>query len=166
MDRICMGQKCLHQRKGEFLYWIEDIWDDEGRNSKEKDRHVKNHERKSNVDMRLGEEIEGWERRFLSKVTPSSLPVKQMYLQRRWKLRLESNWSLGLVPKQIASVLVGFRTRPLWMKQLWREETHHWRLQRLLDKDEEEKKTKSCKSSAFYCWLTPWEDTIEAIGET
>jgi len=28
------------------------------------------------------------------------------------------NLSRGLVPKQIASVLVGFRTRPLWMNQL------------------------------------------------
>jgi len=55
------------------------------------------------------------------------------------------------VPKQIASVLVGFRTRPLWMNQLWREETHHWRLQRLLDKDDGERKTKSCVSSAYCC---------------
>jgi len=41
------------------------------------------------------------------KVTPSSLEV-------RW----ESDWSSGLVPKQIASVLVRFRARSLWMNQL------------------------------------------------
>jgi len=65
------------------------------------------------------------------------------------EVRLESDWSRGLVPKEIASVLVGFRTRPLWMNQLWKEETYRWRLQRLLDKDERERKTKSKPGSFF-----------------
>jgi len=30
------------------------------------------------------------------------------------EVRLDSDWSRGLVPKQIASVLNGFKTRPLW----------------------------------------------------
>ena len=34
------------------------------------------------------------------------------------EVKLLSNLSRGLVPKQIASVLVGFRTRPLWRNQL------------------------------------------------
>jgi len=34
------------------------------------------------------------------------------------EVRLLSDLSRGLVPKQIASVLVGFRTRPLWRNQL------------------------------------------------
>jgi len=34
------------------------------------------------------------------------------------EVRLLSDLSRGLVPKQIASVLVGLRTRPLWRKQL------------------------------------------------
>jgi len=37
-------------------------------------------------------------------------------------MRLES--SAGA--KAIASVLVWFRTRPLWRNQRWREETHRW----------------------------------------
>jgi len=53
----------------------------------------------------------------------------------------------GLVPKHIASVLVGFGTRPLWMNQLWRKGTHM--LQRLLDKYVGKRKTKSCVSSAI-----------------
>jgi len=38
------------------------------------------------------------------------------------EVRLESDWSRGLVPKQITSALVGFRTIPLWMNQLLRED--------------------------------------------
>jgi len=34
------------------------------------------------------------------------------------EVRLLSDLSRGLVPKQITSVLVGFRTRPLWRNQL------------------------------------------------
>jgi len=34
------------------------------------------------------------------------------------EVRLESDWSCGLVPKQIVSVLAGFTNRPLWMNQL------------------------------------------------
>jgi len=34
------------------------------------------------------------------------------------EVKLLSDLSRGLVPKQIASVLVGFRTRPLWRNQL------------------------------------------------
>jgi len=34
------------------------------------------------------------------------------------KVRLLSDLSRRLVPKQIASVFVGFRTRPLWRNQL------------------------------------------------
>jgi len=37
------------------------------------------------------------------------------------------------------------------MKQLGREETHHWRLQRLLDKDAGRRKIKSCVPSAYCC---------------
>jgi len=51
------------------------------------------------------------------------------------EFRLESDCSRGLLPKKIASVSVGYRTRLLWINQLRREETHRWRLQRLLDKD-------------------------------
>jgi len=82
------------------------------------------------------------------------------------EVRLENDWIPGLVPKQIASVLVGFKTRPLWRNQLWREETHHWRLQRLLDKVAGERTTKSRVFSAYYYGWTPWGDKIEAIGET
>jgi len=54
--------------------------------------------------------------RCLSKVTPSSLtqstsetdvPATSM------EVRLESDWSCEMVPKQIASVYVGFKTIPL-----------------------------------------------------
>jgi len=66
-------------------------------------------------------------------------------------VRLLSDLSRGLVLKQIASVFVGFRTRPLWMNQLQGEETHRWRLQRLLERDAGEMKRKICVSSAYCC---------------
>jgi len=75
--------------------------------------------------------------RWLSRVTPRSFMWFARGTERAtsMEVRLLSDLSRGLVPKQIASVLVGFRTRPLWRNQLWREEIHRWILQRLLERD-------------------------------
>ena len=82
------------------------------------------------------------------------------------EVRLLSDLSRGLVQKQIASVSVGFRTRPLWRNRLSREDTQRWKLQRLLERDAVEMKGESWASSAYCSWLIPWEDTIEATGGT
>jgi len=58
----------------------------------------------------------------------SEIDVPETSMEVKW----ESDWSHGLVPKQIASVSVWFRTRPLWMNQLWREEID-WLIDWLID---------------------------------
>jgi len=60
VDRIVSGQRCLHQRKGEFLDWIwrqcksRYIWGDDGENSKEKGQHVENNKRQEQCWYEVG----------------------------------------------------------------------------------------------------------------
>jgi len=65
------------------------------------------------------------------------------------EVRLLSDLSRGLVPKQIASVLVGLRTLPLWRNQLWREATHRWILQRLHTRKRWGEMKRECKHVLF-----------------